>query len=278
MKKIGIVVSSPICKTDKLRNSDLIVGEIVLSLYIGEVEYTSHTITQTELFKVMREENIMPTTAQPGPGQVSAVIEEALTKCEKLIMIMPHESLSGTYQNVVCAKNDNARSADIFVIATNSIAISETAVAIKAIELIEQGETFEAICNMLIEFNNRLVTYAYPGSTGHLRKSGRISNSQALLLGALHIRVQIKCAGAAPFSGAKGRGEKFVLKNIAEELAQFNVEHIYYTSLEESAKLKQAIFAMFDEKGYSYTETEIADAVPCVHFGENTLGFTVVCK
>lgn len=278
MKKIGIVVTSPICKTEIIKSSDLIVGEVVLSLYIDEVEYTSHTITQTELFKRMRNEHVMPTTAQPSPGQVSEVLESALEKCEKLIVVMPHASLSGTYQNVVNVAKESKRCDDIFVLASNSIAISETAVVTKAIELIESGEQFESICNMLIEFNNRLITYAYPGSTGHLRKSGRITNSQALLLGALHIRVQIKCDGDAPYSGAKGRGEKFVLKNIEEELSSVNVEHIYYTSLEESPKLRNAIFAMFEKNGYEYTETDIADAIPCVHFGENTLGLTVVCK
>lgn len=278
MKKIGIVVSSPISKTERIKNTDLIVGQVTLSLYIGDDEYTSDTITQPELFKIMREQDVIPTTAQPAPGQIAKVLESALEQCEKLIVVMPHGSLSGTYQNVVGVKNESVRRDDIFVIATNSVAVSETAVVTKAIELIEQGETFEAISNMLIEFNNRLLTYAYPGSTNHLRKSGRITNSQALLLGALHIRVQIKCAGDAPFSGAKGRGEKFVLKNIEEELAQVNVEHIYYSSLEESPKLRHAIFSMFEKNGYPYTETDIADAIPCVHFGENSLGFTVVCK
>lgn len=278
MKNIGIVVSSPICKTELIKSSDLIVGEVVLSLYIDEVEYTSHTITQTELFKRMRDEHVMPTTAQPSPGHIQAVLDDALSKCEKLIIVMPHESLSGTYQNVLNVAKESSRFKDVFVLASNSIAISETAAVTKAIELIESGEEFNSICNMLVEFNNRLLTYAYPGSTSHLRRSGRISNSQALLLGALHIRVQIKCDGGAPHSDAKGRGEKFVLKNIEDELSKVNVEHVYYTSLEESPKLRQAIFAMFEKNGYKYTQTDIADAIPCVHFGENTLGITVVCK
>lgn len=277
MKKIGIVVSSPISKTELIKTSDLIVGEVVLSLYIDDVEYTSHTINQTELFKKMRT-GAMPTTAQPSPGQISEVIEDALTKCEKLIVVMPHASLSGTYQNTVNVVRESKRGDDVFVIATNSISVSETAVVTKAIELINSGEEFSSITKMLTEFNSRLVTYAYPGSTNHLRKSGRISNSQALLLGALNIRVQIKCDGGAPYSAAKGRGEKFVLKNIEEELGQFNVEHIYYSSLEESPKLRAAIFKMFERNGYPYTETDMADSIPCVHFGENTLGFTVVCK
>ncbi|WOO86961.1 DegV family protein [Mollicutes bacterium LVI A0039] len=278
MKKIGIVVSSPVSKTELIKNSDLILGEVLLSLYIDEVEYNSHTITQEELFKRMRDEDVMPTTAQPSPGEISLVIEEALRQCEKLIMVMPHESLSGTYQNVVAVVNDCERKDDIFVLASNSVAISEAADVEEAIKLITDGESFESVCEKLVEFNNRLITYAYPGSTRHLRKSGRISNSQALLLGALNIRVQIKCDGDAPYSAAKGRGEKFVLKNIEAELANVEVEHIYYVSLSESEKLRAAVFAMFERNGYPYTETDPADAVPCVHFGENTLGFTVVCK
>lgn len=277
MKKIGIIICSAICKTDLIKTSDLIVGEIVLSLTIDDVEYTSHTITQTELFEKMRH-GAMPKTAQPSPGLISEELESALGKCEKIIAVMPHESLSGTYQNFYNVAKECSRPDDVFVIATNSISISETAVVTKAIDLINSGEEFSSITNMLIEFNNRLLTFAYPGSTSHLRKSGRISNSQALLLGALHIRVQIKCDGGAPHSAAKGRGEKFVLKNIEEELAKVNVEHIYYTSLEESPKLRAAIFKMFKAHGYPYTETDVADSIPSVHFGENTLGFTVVCK
>lgn len=277
MKKIGIITCSAISKTELIKNSDLIVGEIVLSLTLDDVEYTSYTISQTELFAKMRA-GVMPKTAQPSPGQISEVLENGLQQCEKIIAVMPHESLSGTYQNFKNVASECSRPDDVFVIATNSISVSETAVATKAIELISSGEEFTSITNMLIEFNNRLITYAYPGSTNHLRKSGRISNSQALLLGALHIRVQIKCDGGAPHSAAKGRGEKFVLKNIEEELAKVNVEHIYYSSLEESPKLRAAIFKMFEQHGYSYTETDIADSIPSVHFGENTLGFTVVCK
>ncbi len=278
MKKVGIVVTSPISKTDVIKNSELIVGEVMLSLYINEEEFNSHTITQAELFKRMREEDVMPTTAQPSPGEVAEVLEQALTKAEKLIVVMPHESLSGTYQNVAMVAKENERSEDIFVIPSNSIAVSETAVVHKAIELIEADNEFKNICDELIKFNDRLITYAYPGSTKHLRKSGRITNSQALILGALHIRVQIKCDGGAPYSDAKGRGEKFVLKNIEEELAKVEVEHIYYSSLAESPKLKQAILKFFENNGYSYTVTDDADAIPCVHFGENTLGMTVVCK
>lgn len=278
MKKIGIVVSSPICKTEVIKNSDLIVGEVLLSLYIDEVEYNSHTITQTELFERMRNSKELPTTAQPSPGHIAEVLDKALEKCEKLVVVMPHQSLSGTYQNVMNVARENSRADDIFVLASNSIAISEAANVEYAITLINEGVSFDDLCSKLESHNQRLITYAYPGSTNHLRKSGRITNSQALLLGALNIRVQIKCDGDAPYSGAKGRGENFVLKNIEAELGNVEVEHIYYTSLEESPKLREAIFAMFTRNGYSYTETDMADAVPCVHFGENTLGLTVVCR
>ncbi len=278
MKNIGIIVSSAISKTELIKTTDLIVGELLLTLYINDEEFNSRTITQEELFKRMREEDVMPTTAQPSPGDIGEVIDAAFSKCEKLIIVMPHEKLSGTYQNVFKVANEKEQANDIFVIASNSVSVSETAVVTKAIELIESGETFESICNMLVEFNNRLVTYAYPGSTNHLKKSGRITNSQALILGALHIRVQIKCDGGAPYSAGKGRGEKFVLKNIKQELEAVNVEHIFYSSLAESKKLKEAIFEFFRQNNYEYTETDPADAIPCVHFGENTLGFTVVCK
>lgn len=278
MQKIGLVVTSPLCKTQRILDSSLIVGEILLYVYFGEEEFNSHTITQKQLFARMREEHHMPTTAQPSPQQISDVITQAKQKCDKLIVVLPHESLSGTYQNCYSVVREREDANDIFCIATNSIAISETAVVHKALDLIESGETFSAISNMLIEFNNRLLTYAYPGSTKHLRKSGRISNSQALILGALSIRVQIKCAGEAPFSGAKGRGEKFVMRDIERELAQVSVEHIYYVSLSESKKLRDAVLNFFKSKNYPFTVTEDADAVPCVHFGENTLGMTVVCK
>ncbi len=278
MEKMGIVLTSTYSKTDKIVDSKYIAGEVAVPCYFEEQEFTNKELSQSELFERMRSSKKMPTTAQPSPGSISHVFKLALEKFEKLIVIMPHQKLSGTYQNALCVVNDNGWADRIFVIATNSIAVSETAVAHKAIDLIEGGEEYSAICNMLIEFNNRLLTYAYPGSTKHLRKSGRISNAQALIVGALHIRVQIKCDGDAPYSGAKGRGEKFVLNNIAEELAQVNVEHIYYSSLAESDKLREAILKMFKDNNYPYTVTAEADIVPCVHFGENTLGFTVVCK
>lgn len=278
MENIGIVISSAISRTDLINTSPRIAGEVVLFGYFGEEEFTSKTMNQKELFERMRHEKELPTTAQPSPGAVSQVIDEAIEKFDKLVVIMPHEKLSGTYQNCVNVISEKDRSSDIFTIATNSIAVSELAVATKAIELIEQGEKFVNICDELIKYNSNLITYAYPGSTKHLRKSGRISNGQALILGALHIRVQIKCAGDAPFSDGKGRGEKFVLRNIEEELAKVNVEHIYYSSLEESEKLRKALFKMFEKNGYNYTHTYDADVIPCVHFGENTLGFTVVCK
>lgn len=278
MSKIGIVVTSPICKTKRIRESEFIHGEILLYVYFGAEEFNSHTITQHQLFERMRIESDMPTTAQPSPQQISDVISEAKAKCDKLLIILPHQSLSGTYQNCFGVVQEREDKEDIFCLATNSIAISETAVVHKALDLIENGKQFASICSELTEFNKRLLTYAYPGSTRHLRKSGRISNSQALILGALSIRVQIKCAGDAPFSGSKGRGEKFVLKDIERELSKVSIEHIYYVSLAESKKLRDAIIAFFKAKEYPFTITEEADAVPCVHFGENTLGMTVVCR
>lgn len=277
MGKIGVVTCSSISKTELIKTSQLIVGEVELSMFIDEKEYTSNTISQGELFELMRN-GAMPKTAQPSPGHIKATIDKGFLKYDKIIAVMPHESLSGTYQNFYNVAREHEKSSEIFVIASNSIAVSELAVVTKAIELIELDENYDVICNELVKFNDRIITYAYPGSTSHLRKSGRITNSQALILGALHIRVQIKCDGGPPYSSGKGRGEKFVLKNIKEELSKLEVEHVYYSSLEESPKLRAAIFEMFKKNGYTYTETDPADAIPSVHFGENTLGFTVVCK
>ncbi|MFV0246688.1 MAG: DegV family protein [Mycoplasmatales bacterium] len=276
----GIIVMSTTVKSKFVHEHiDLIAKTIDLSCNFKDgSEYTSTNINNSELFKLIDEKKEIPKTSQPSIQYMEDSIKEALNKFDNLVIISPHSSLSGTYQNCIsCVDNLNAND-KITIIEAQGIAATEMAVCDELVRLIKEGLSYQDISKSIIEFNKRAYILVFPQDIEYLKLSGRIKGAQALLLGVLNIKLAIEMRDHPPKLVSKGRGEKFILKYLNSVLDPNKVEYVCFASINADVKFKEQVFNFLDSKDIKYVDGGETDMTLAVHLGPNTIGFGVVEK
>ncbi|MGL4588692.1 MAG: DegV family protein [Mycoplasmatales bacterium] len=273
MNKIGLVLCSSISKIEAM--SGMHHDVLNLTVTINDRDYTNKELTLEELFNFFENDKILGKTSQPSPAEIEAVLTKQLAENEKVLVIAPTLSLSGTIQNIHNVKNQIDTADRIQIIDSNSIAVSEAICADYAIKMINEKQSIEKIKHFLDEKAKKVVTFVYPNSIKYMHASGRVSATQALIGSFFNIKV-----GASTYQGKaelshKGRGFKSVLANVEKHAVEFKskASTVYYTPFGESKEVYESIMKIFKNHNYKIIETAQADVVVATHFGPGTFAF-----
>lgn len=282
MQKIGILV----CGNSGIDYENVSFPyEIIRStLIIDGKEFEDYVdITADEFYKMLEENpNVDVKTAQTSTG----LIVEKLEKMKKegytdVIAIIISSKLSGTYQNVMLAK-DIATDINVFVVDSLSVTFGQLVQVYKAAELIEKGLSAEEIFNYLEEFKKRLGVYVLVDTLKFLVKNGRLSTTSGIFGNLLKIKPLLHITEDGrlvplerirTFSRAKKR-----LLEIAREEIDKGVEGFYlaYTNNKELAEeIRDEILQYSPDLKISiHPLTPVVGA----HAGPGTCGFGVLRK
>lgn len=232
MEKIAILVDS---------GSDLSLdyiqenGFYFLPLYInlgGEFLRDRIDIKPDEFYKWIENNNQLPKTSMPSPGDINNLMEEIRDDgYNKLICINIGSKFSGTYNACNLADVDGL---DIFAFNTGNLTCGQGFFAVFAKELIDAGYSFEQIQNKLNDkmFDSRVFftidTFKY------IVEGGRVPKTFGKIGDALSVKPIIK---TTPPEGGFAiekivRGEKRTLKQF-EKIVKKNLEGVneYYLSI-----------------------------------------------
>ncbi len=276
----GLIMMSTASKTNTMTQCASYISDVVelQVVFDGEAIDSSKVDLET-LFNKVSETGKIPQTSQPTPFALEQAINKAFESFENVVIVTPHSEISGTYQNCVNVASEHPNASNIAIFQANGgIAITEGMLIDQCLSLIDANTEFESLKSQLQTFNERLTIYTFPGDFEYLKVSGRVKGATASLLNALNIRVVIKMEGATPIIDNKGRGEKSILKYIANELNSEKVEKVYYTPIQDNPKLRDAVIALLEKSGLQVEMTEEANSVPAAHLGPNNFGLGVLYK
>lgn len=277
---IGLIIMSTASTTNTMKRLNSYISDIVeLQVVFDEEAVDSSKMNLETLFTKVDKTGKIPKTSQPTPFAIEDAIKKGFEKFNNLIIITPHSAISGTYQNCINVATEDANSERIKIFEVNGgIAITEAMLIDYSLSLIEEKLAFSEMIEKIEEFNKRLTIYTFPGDFKYLKVSGRVSGAAALLLNALNIRVVIKMEGGKPIIDHKGRGEKSVLKYIANEISVDKVERVYYTPIMDDRQMRERVLKLLVDSGFDVEMTAEANSVPAAHLGPNNFGLGVLYK
>ena len=185
-----IVVDSCCELPQDLKNDERF--EIVpLTLIVGDCyeKEDNMAFDQREFLDAVASCPECPKSACPSPERYRTAYE---TEAERVYVVTLSSKLSGSYNSAVLGKNlyhEKYGEKDIYVIDSKSAACGETQIAYKIMELEEQELSFEEITGKLEQFVKEMNTYFVLENLDNLRKNGRLTRMQALVTGALRVKL-----------------------------------------------------------------------------------------
>lgn len=220
----------------------------------GRVYRDYEDISSEEFLKKI-EEGAIPTTSQPAIGDILEVYEESK---EEVLVLPIGDGLSGTYQNMVGAKNMMDNNENIQVLDTKTLAGPQRYLVKKALELAKAGENIETIKRKLKKCIDTSVSFVIPADFNFLKRSGRLTPIAAKL-GTL-----IKIVPVMTQTEDKKKITPFTIKRskkkaviaIIEHLKSIGVDKDYLISISHGGVKKDAE-QVAEQMNMHFPETEI---------------------
>ncbi len=164
--------------------------EIVpLGLEVGDYQIMDdENFNQTEFLKKVAECPKCPKSSCPSPERF---MEAYHVEAEHIYVVTLSSHLSGSYNSAVLGKNlyhEKYGEKQIHVVDSESASCGEAQIALKLMELEEQGLPFEAIVRQIEAFRSNMLTYFVLDNLETLRKNGRLSNVKAFVASTLSIK------------------------------------------------------------------------------------------
>lgn len=145
------------------------------------------TFNQADFLVAMKESSNCPKSSCPSPDAFMSHFDDA----DDIYVITLSSQLSGSYNSACLAKDlylEEHEDKNILVIDSKSASVGQTLIALKVVELAEQGKKFDQIIPEVLAFRDEMGTKFVLESLDNLRKNGRLSNLQAIIASALNIK------------------------------------------------------------------------------------------
>lgn len=164
--------------------------EIVpLGLEVGDYQIPDdESFDQAAFLKKVAASPQCPKSSCPSPERF---MEAYHVEADHIYAVTLSSHLSGSYNSAVLGKNlhcEKYGDKQIHVVDSESASCGEAQIALKIIELEEQGLPFEEIVEKIEAFRSSIHTYFVLDNLETLRKNGRLSGIKALVASTLNIK------------------------------------------------------------------------------------------
>lgn len=245
---------------------------ISLNIIFGDEVYREEKdINMKEFYEKMSVMKSSPSTSQPTIGDFLNLYEELKKEYDMGIAFHPSSELSGTYSTSVQA----AEMAGFELIAIDSRIGSYplTKMVESAVTWHEEGKSVKEIVSKVKGMAERTELYLVPSNLDQLKKSGRLSNAQAILGAILKINLVIKFDQGKVVMSEKIRTEKkvkaFFVDLVNEASQQTNEVCVIHADDEAKAlEWKQEIEKLHPNL---HVRTMMLCSVAGVHTGRGTI-------
>ncbi len=215
-----IVVDS-CCELPEKYIKDSRFQAVPLGLEIGEYQILDdESFDQADFLKRVAEYPKCPKSSCPSPERF---MEAYAGEEEHVFVITLSSHLSGSYNSAVLGKNlynEKYGEKPIHVIDSESASCGETQIALKLLELEEQGLLFEEIVRRIEAFRSSIHTYFVLDNLETMRKNGRMSSVKSLVASTLSIKPLLIGDKGVIVQKGQSIGIKKALGKMAEAAAE----------------------------------------------------------
>lgn len=168
--------------------TDMKVQLVPLSIQLdGETIYDDADFNQEDFLNKLEKSPNCPKSSCPSPDTYMKLYEGE----EDIYVVTLSSSLSGSYNSALLAKRlylEEHPDKNIAVFDSRSASVGQTLIAKKIYEYAEEGKSFEEIVQLVEQYRDELNTKFVLENLDTLRKNGRLTSLQAILVSALNIK------------------------------------------------------------------------------------------
>lgn len=194
---------------------------VPLGLEVGEYQILDDEhFNQAEFLQKVADCPLCPKSSCPSPERFR---EAYHVEADHIYCVTLSSHLSGSYNSAVLGKNlyhEKYGEKQIHVIDSESASGGETQIALKLMELEEQGLDFDTIVEQIEAFRSSILTYFVLDNLETLRKNGRLSSVKALVASTLSIKPIMAGDKGIIVQRGQSIGMKKALGKMAEMLAE----------------------------------------------------------
>lgn len=175
----------------------------------GSAVVDDDTFDQTALLWAMKQTQDAPTTSCPAP---QTYLDAYHCDADDLYVVTLSALLSGSYNSAFQAKamlEEDQPEINIHIFNSCSAVCGETQIALKIKELAESGMPYKKVVREVEQFISRMQTFFVLENLENLRKNGRLTRLQAVVTGALKIKL---FCGATPEGEISKLGQALTVK------------------------------------------------------------------
>ncbi len=183
------IIADSSCELPKQFKDDERFALIPFRMEIDGIPYRDNSSLNIKSFlESIAKSKTCPKSSCPSPD---LFLKQFETSAKRIYVITISGKLSGCYNSAMLAKSlyeEEHNDKQIVVIDSQSASGGECLLALKALELEEEGLTFdEAVCR-LQNYRDHIFTYFVLDNIDTLRKNGRLSKLRALAANTLNIK------------------------------------------------------------------------------------------
>ncbi|WP_214828853.1 DegV family protein [Exiguobacterium algae] len=203
------------------------IGIAPLIITIDNKSYQDRVDIQPDEFYGMLEAlPEFPTTAMPSPATFLTLMEEAVASGhDEILCICMSSGTSGSYQSAVIGKEyfEEAHpdsNVKIHVVDSCSMSHGSGWLLMKSAQMREAGATFDELVAFNETYKTKVKHFLSVDDLDHLIKSGRISNTSAIIGKLLMVKPIMSMKNGRGAIVGKERGTRKVLKHYTDEFVK----------------------------------------------------------
>ncbi len=161
------------------------IGCMTVPYIIDDVIYgKDNQLDWKEFYRLVREEEKMPTTSQVNPADAKEYFEEYIKTDKEILHLAFSSGLSGTYNSArMAAEEVMEEHPDVKIIVVDTLAASmgEGMVVHKAVQMRDQGKSLEDTANWITNHIQNFSHLFTVDDLFHLCRGGRVSKTSAIV-------------------------------------------------------------------------------------------------
>ncbi len=214
-----IVVDSS-CEFTKEYQGDSRIESIPFGLEVGTEYMTDDgSIPMSDFLAKIAACPTCPKSSCPSPERFMNAYN---CDAEDIYVVTISGNLSGAYQSAEVGRQmyiETYGPKNIHIVDSESASCGETQIALKLMEMAENGMTFEEVSKEIDKFRDEMNTYFVLDNLETLRKNGRLSGIKALVASTLNIKPVMGAEKGIIIQHGQSIGTKKALVKMVERLA-----------------------------------------------------------
>jgi len=200
-----------------------------LNVIVNDISYKEDVdITKDQFYEKLKVHGEGATTSQPTFGEFMSLYERLKKDYDYGIAIHASSALTGTYESSINASRQTGFPVEVIDSKIGAYALGK--MVRNGIELEKQGKTYEEIITRLKTYPEQTEMYLLPASLNQLKRSGRVSTTQAVFASLLNINLLLRFENGKVIVEekirTKQRAERRLYKIISDAIEKHHLEEI----------------------------------------------------